>query len=405
MTQLDVDRVLAAAARRTIAPWQSPPERASWLFEAGLPDPATFPVDDLVRLSAEVLHADAAGALQYGAARDAETTSGSVGLRDAVAARARRVEGLAIDHHHVMLTAGSASALALLFEAFVDPGDAVAVEVPTWNTNIATLARRGADTIPLPIADDDGFSIDELEAVLDRLASEGRHLKLVYTIATFNTPSGVSLSLERRRRLVELARRWNFVVIEDNVYRELRYDGEHLPSLLALDPYGVVVRVDSFSKVVAPAMRLGWITAPPEILRVLNGMRGDLGVSQWTARIVERFVREGLLDRHIESVVSLYRAKRDAAERALHEHADPWVRWRTPEGGFFLWVELDQRVDPARVMAHALDEGVLCRTGERFFAGDPRGDQFFRLAFPAVPIPEIERGMAVLGRAVRASLR
>ncbi len=212
------------------------------------------------------------------------------------------------------------------------------------------------------------------------------------------------MSVERRRRLIELAHRWNFVIVEDNVYRELRYEGEHLPSLLALDPHGVVVRVDSLSKVLAPAMRIGWITGPAEMMRVLNGMRGDLGVSQWLARIAERFIREGSLERHIDSVVALYRAKRDAAERALHEHCDPWVRWRTPDGGFFLWVELVDGIDVAEVMAHALEEGVLCRTGERFF-DDARGHQYFRLAFPAVPIPEIERGMAVLGRAIRASTK
>lgn len=402
MTQFDLDRVLAEAARRSIAPYQLPPPGASWLFEAGLPDPVTFPVDDLVRISSEVLRDDFAAALQYGAARDAETSSGWVGLRDALAERTHRREGIAVDRHNVMLTSGSAAALALIFEAFVDPGDAVAIEVPTWNTNIATLARRGADTIPLLIEDDEGFSIDALEASLERLAREGRTLKLVYTIATFNTPSGVSLSVERRLRLIDLAREWNFVIVEDNVYRELRYEGQHLPSLLALDRHGVVVRVDSLSKVLAPAMRIGWITGPTEVMGVLNGMRGDLGVSQWFARIAERFVREGSLDRHIESVVALYRAKRDAAERALHERCDPWVRWRTPDGGFFLWVELADGIDVRRVMAHALEEGVLCRTGERFF-DDARGNRFFRLAFPAVPIPEIERGMAVLGRAIRAA--
>lgn len=404
MGEFDPARVLSAAARRSIAPYQLPPERASWLFEAGLPDPATFPVDDLLRISEEVLREDFAGALQYGAARDAETSSGWVGLRDELAARASHLDGRVLDRRNVMLTSGSASALGLLFEALVDPGDAVAIEVPTWNTNLATLARRGADTIPLPIVDEDGFSVDELEQVLDRLHADGRALKVLYTVPTFNTPSGASLSLERRRRVVELAQRWNFVVIEDNVYAALRYDGAPLPSLLSLDDHGCVVRVDSLSKVLAPAMRLGWIVGDATLVGVLSGMRGDLGVSQWLARIAERFLREGSLDRHIESVVALYRAKRDAAERALHEHCDPWVRWRTPRGGFFLWVELDERIDVASVMAHALEEGVLCRTGERFF-DDARGHQYFRLAFPSVPIPEIERGMAVLGRAIRASVR
>lgn len=400
----DLQSLLAAAARRSIAPYQLPPAEAEWLFEAGLPDPATFPVDDLIRLSAEVLQEQHDAALQYGAAHDAETSSGYTGLRDALAERTTRREGIAVTRHNVMLTSGAASALALLFETFVDVGDAVAIEVPTWNTNIATLARRGADMIALPIVDDDGFSIEQLEAELERLAGEGRSLKLVYTIATFNTPTGVSLSVERRRRLIELAAKWNFVIIEDNVYRELRYTGEHLPSMLALDDHGVVVRVDSFSKVLAPGVRLGWITGSPALMNVLTSMRGDLGVSQWIARVVERFVRDGLLERHIETVVSLYRDKLAAAEHALHEAADPWVRWRTPEGGFFLWVELDASIDAAEVMAYALEEGVLCRAGERFYGDGDDGRQFFRLAYPAVPIAEIERGMAVLGRAIARAM-
>jgi 2-aminoadipate transaminase len=212
------------------------------------------------------------------------------------------------------------------------------------------------------------------------------------------------LSVERRRRLIELAVQWNFVIVEDNVYRELRYAGEHLPSVLALDDHGVVVRVDSFSKVLAPGVRIGWITGTPEMMGVLSGMRGDLGVSQWLARVVERFLRDGLLEAHIDAVVSLYREKLAVAERALHEAADPWVRWRTPDGGFFLWVELDASIDAEQVMAFALEEGVLCRAGERFFGDGADGRQFFRLAYPAVPVAEIERGMAVLGRAIERTL-
>src|SRR5205814_10172126 len=142
---------------------------------------------------------------------------GYLGRRDVLAERTRAEDGRDVDRHDVMLTSGAAQALALVFEAFVDPGDAVALEAPTWNSVLAMCARHGTETIPLPI-DDDGASIDVLEHRLERLASEGKRLKLVYTIATFNTPTGVCLSLERRRRLIELARRWRFLIIEDNVY-------------------------------------------------------------------------------------------------------------------------------------------------------------------------------------------
>lgn len=394
----------AAPVRRATPSYQQPPEGPIWLFEAGLPDPATFPADDLARISASVLRDEHASALQYGGAHAGEIACGYAGLRDLLAERTVVHGARNVDRDAIMLTAGAAQGLVLLFEAFVDPGDAVAIESPTWNAILAALDRRGADVQALPM-DDDGLQVDALEATLARLAAAGRRLKLLYTIATFNTPTGLCLSLDRRRRVLELADEWDFVIIEDNVYEHLRYEGAHLPSLLELDTEGRVIRVDSFSKILAPGLRLGWITAPPAIIHALASIRGDLGVSQLTARVVARYIKEGLLDTHVAAMVDLYRAKRDAAQAALHRHCEPWVRWRQPEGGFFLWVGLDDAVDAERAMRLALERGVLCRPGERFFGDDGQGRQHFRLAFPGPTIAEIDRGIAVLGDAIRTSLR
>src|SRR5690606_34464854 len=213
-------------------------------------------------------------------------------------------------------------------------------EAPTWNAVLAALGRRSADMIAIGL-DADGLDLDSLEAHLERRDREGRRVKVLYTIANFNTPTGVCLSAERRRRLIELAKRWRFLVVEDNVYGDLRYDGESLPSLFSLDDSGLVVKVESFSKIVAPGLRVGWVTAHPDVIATLGGIRGDLGVSQLTARMLAAYLEEDLLDPHINEVNKLYRAKRDAAESALRRHCGDRVRWRTPEGGFFLWVELD----------------------------------------------------------------
>ncbi|HEX7096443.1 MAG TPA: PLP-dependent aminotransferase family protein [Acidimicrobiales bacterium] len=401
-----VVRDLWGAPARNATPAHPAPlgRNITWMFEAGLPDPDTFPVDDLIRITADVLRRDAAGALGYGSAFDAEIQAGFVGLRDLLAARGSRIDGRDVSRHNVMLTSGAAQGLMLLLEAFVDPGDVVAVEAPTWNAMLAALARRGASVVALPL-DDDGIDVDAFEAVLDTTEREGRRLKLLYTIATFNTPTGVCLSTERRRRIVELARRHGFVVIEDNVYAELRYDGAPLPSLFSLDDSDVVVKVDSFSKIVAPGLRVGWITASRDVIATLAGVRGDLGVSQLTARVLAQYLDQGLLEPHIADVVARYRAKRDAAESALRRHCGDLVRWRTPEGGFFLWVELDDTVDPAGVMRRALERGVSCRAGERFFGDGDRGRNWFRLAFPSVPIEMIDAGIAVVGDAIRASRR
>jgi 2-aminoadipate transaminase len=400
----ELQSLLSFPAAHAHAGYQNPPAGVRYLFEAGLPDPETFPIDDLVRLSEKVLREEFVEALQYGSAHDDGIGAGYVGLRDVLARRTQAATRRAVDRHGVMLTCGAAQGLALLFEAFVDPGDAVAIEAPTWNTVLAMCDRHGADTFPAPM-DGDGLDLDALEQHIERLAGEGRRLKLVYTIATFNTPTGVCLSLERRRRLIEMARRWRFLVIEDNVYERLRYDGAPIPTLFALDDTGLVIKVDSFSKVVAPGLRLGWVTADPAVIRALSSVRGDLGVGQWIARTMTHYLEENLLEPHVVAMNALYRTKRDIAERALHEHCDPWVHWRTPDGGFFLWVGIDDAIDSALVMQRALADGVLCRPGERFFGDHERGRQYLRLAFPAMPVDGLEEGIAVLGKAIHASRR
>ena len=404
LTRAELQELLAFPAAHAQAGYQTPPEGVRFLFEAGLPDPELFPIDDLVRLSEKVLREEFTEALQYGGARDDGIAAGYVGLRDVLAARTRSSTGRDVNRRGVMVTCGAAQALALLFEAFVDPGDAVAIEAPTWNSVLAMCARHGAETIALPM-DDDGASLDVLEMHLRRLASEGRRLKFVYTIATFNTPTGVCLSLDRRRRLIELARQWRFVIVEDNVYEPLRYDGAPIPNMFSLDDTGLVVKVDSFSKVVAPGLRLGWVTADPDIIGAMSSVRGDLGVGQWVARTMTRYLEEGLLEPHVAEINARYRNKRDVAERALHEHCDPWVHWRTPEGGFFLWVGIDDAIDVAQVMERALAEGVLCRAGERFFGDSDSGRQYLRLAFPSMPFEGLEEGIAILGKAIHASHR
>lgn len=399
----ELSQLLAFPAAHAQAGYHTPPGGVRFLFEAGLPDPELFPIDDLVRLSEKVLREEFAEALQYGGARDDGIAAGYVGLRDVLAERTRSATGRTVDRHAVMVTCGAAQALALMFEAFVDPGDAVAIEAPTWNSALAMCARHGAETIAVPI-DDDGANLDVLEAHLQRLAGEGRRLKCVYTIATFNTPTGVCLSLDRRRRLIELARQWRFLIIEDNVYEPLRYDGLAIPTMFSLDDTGLVVKLDSFSKVVAPGLRLGWVTAESDIIRAMSSVRGDLGVGQWIARTMTHYLTEGLLEPHVVALNERYRAKREAAERALHEHCDPWVRWRTPEGGFFLWVGIDDAIDASQVMQRALSDGVLCRAGERFFGDSDSGRQYLRLAFPSLPFDGLEEGIAILGRAIHASL-
>ena len=398
--------LFAAPARNAIPAHPTPlGHDIRWMFEAGLPDPATYPVEDLRRIMDDVLATEAAEALGYGTAFDNGIHAGFVGLRDALAERGVRIDGRALDRHNVMLTSGAAHALMLLFEAFLDPGDVAAVEAPTWNAVIAALARRGTETIALPV-DDEGLDVDRLEEELERLARRrappqaavhdrdvphaGRRLPLAPT-TTAHRRARRSVGASSSSRTTSTAM--------------LRYDGDAIPTMFSLDDdEGFVIKVDSFSKVVAPGLRVGWITAPAPVLATLAGLRGDLGVSQFTARVLAHYVNEGSLEPHIADVNALYRAKRNTAEAALRRYCGEFVRWRTPDGGFFLWVELDERVDPSSVMRLALERGVSCRAGERFFGDGDQGRNFFRLAFPSVPIDEIDAGIAVVGDAVTASL-
>ena len=227
---------------------------------------------------------------------------------------------------------------------------------------------------------------------------------MVYTISTFQLPTGMCMSLERRKTLVDLANRWDLVVLEDHVYGELRFEGEPLPTLLALDTTGRVMQADSFSKTVAPGLRLGWLAGHPDAIAGAGATRQDLGVSLWISRVMSQFISEGKLDEHIDRANQVYRRKRDKAMAALGEYCGPWVKYRMPSGAFYLWLEIDERVDVAQVKEKALAEGVLCRPGELFF-GDEYGKQFLRLAYSQVSEEQIEAGIAVLGRAIADSVK
>jgi 2-aminoadipate transaminase len=377
-----------------------------WAFEAGLPDPATFPLDDLERLTSDVLRDDAADALQYGSPGSNGIGWGYEVLRDRIAERTLRLEGRAIDRHSVMLTLGGVQAITLACRAFLDPGDVLAVEAPTWGAALSAARQAGAEALAIPM-DEEGMQVDVLEQELERLQAEGKRIKMLYTIATFNTPTGWSMSLPRRRKLLDLASRYGFIVLEDNVYGELRYEGETIPTLFSLDESGLVVKIDSFSKILAPALRLGWVSGDPEVMRALGAVKGDLGVSQWLARVVTRFMDEGKLDPHIAMVNELYREKRDIAVQALRDQCGAWVSFDVPEGGFFIWIELSPDVDGEQVMQKAYAEGVVCRPGERFFGetDDDTHKQWFRLAFIMVPKDELERGITALGKAIADSAR
>ena len=370
-------------------------------FDMGLAAEETFPLEDFQRLSREVVARDGGGALQYGDTSGgyAEMVYGYGPLRRRIAERIAQRDGVDVEADGVLLTSGSVQAIALAINGFLDPGDAVIIEAPSFPYAIRYMQTLGAQVHAVPV-DGDGMDVDAVERKIDELTAAGVRVKAVYTISTFQLPTGTCMSLERRKKLVGLAHERGFMIIEDHVYGDLRFEGERLPTLLSLSGGDLVVQADSFSKTIAPGLRLGWLVGKPEAVNAALAVRQDLGVSHWISRMMDMFLAEGKLDPHIEMVNRVYHAKRDAAVAALREHC-PHVSlpFGIPKGAFYLWCELEQGITSARVHELAQEEGVFARPGEAFF-GWATDRQFFRISYSHVQEDEIERGMAAFGRAV-----
>jgi 2-aminoadipate transaminase len=348
-------------------------------FAGGFPDPATFPVERFRELFEELDPT----AFQYA------PTAGLPGVRDFVAGRLDPRP----DEAGLMITSGSIEALELFGKAFLDPGDTVVVEGPTYMGAIMSFQSFEADVVAVAL-DHDGLQVDELEALL----AGGLRPKLLYTIPDYQNPAGVSLAPERRSALVELARRYGFVVIEDVAYRELGWEAERPPSLWSLGP-DVVVQAGTFSKIFFPGVRLGWAAGPPEIVAKLlwakqltDQCAGALG-----QRLLEEHGRRGWLDEQIAAARELYRARCAATLGSLDRHLAGRVDWTEPCGGFFTWLTLP--VDATELAARALEAKVAFVPGVPFYA-DGRGTHEARLSFSRVTEDEIELGIERLASLV-----
>jgi 2-aminoadipate transaminase len=379
------------------------PDLSAYNFDQGLAAPETFPREDLLRLGRQVLEKDAA-CLDYfmPAVGYVEITYGNQSLRHQLATRIAQMQGRQLSDEGIILTSGSVQAIALTINGYVNRGDVVAVEAASFPYAVRYLHEAGADVRPVPI-DGDGLDVEALEDLVKSLGREGKRLKMVYCGPTFHCPTGVVMSLERRHALVKLAQQHGIMVLEDDVYSDLRFKGEPLPSLLSLDDSGFVIQASTFSKMVAPGLRLGWAAGQPKVIQALASVRQDLGVSQWISRIMEEYLIEGLLEPHLVKVNAVYREKCDAALEGLREAGD-LIRYRDPQGSFYLWIEIDDRVDWDRAQAEAAKHHIFFRPGERFLTGDdPR--KFFRMAYSHAPLERVREGARKIAEIMRACAR
>jgi 2-aminoadipate transaminase len=352
-------------------------------FARGAPSADIMPAADLREAAQNVLTADPAGALGYGVG------SGYAPLRQWIA------DSHQVEPERVLVTNGSLQGGVMLFDALVQPGDAVVVEAPSYDRTLLALEERGAELLAIPLSDD-GLDVGALEQSL----AAGARPRFVHTIPNFHNPAGCTLSEPKRRRLLELAAEHDFLVFEDDPYAELRFEGAELPRMLELDTSERIVYASSFSKTISPGVRVGYLIGPPDLIAHITRAAVNTYISpnMLSEAIVYEFCRSGAIDRSIGTVKEALRARRDATTAALDKHL-PDARYVTPEGGYFLWVDLPEGTDVAALAAGAADRGVVFEQGSGFMLEG--GESSLRLAYSAVPPDQIEEGVARIAEAYR----
>src|SRR5437867_1895553 len=363
----------------------------------GLPDPATFPVEEIKAITAGLLEREANLVLQYG------PTEGDARLRDELVKWMAK-DGIHVSRDQVLVTLGSQQGLDLVGRVFLDPGDLVIVELPSYMAALQVFRSYRAEMRGVP-QDDAGMRADVLEETLARLARDGRRPKLIYVVPDFQNPSGVTMSNDRRLRLLQLARQYRTLVVEDNPYRELSFEGAPPPPLAALDREGRVIYLSTFSKTLCPGLRIAWIAASVEFIgRFVTAKQGmDLCCPALTQAIAAEFCAAGHLSSRVGAIVERYRRKRDTMLTALAREMPPGVTWTHPQGGLFLWVRLPDGMDTERLLPLAVEEGVAYVVGTGFHA-DGGGRNAMRLNFSFPSEPEIEEGVRRLARIVQRNL-
>ncbi|HKW25741.1 MAG TPA: PLP-dependent aminotransferase family protein [Terriglobales bacterium] len=366
-------------------------------FAGGLPAPDVFPVERFETACHRVLVSQGPMAMQYSA------SEGYTPLREYLAQKMAKY-GIIAGPENVLITSGSQQALDLIGKLLINPGDRILVEAPTYLGALQAFNVYGAEYVSVPV-DHDGLRTGELEEAL----RSGP--KFMYVLPNFQNPGGVTLCEPRRHELVLLADKYGIPIIEDDPYGQLRFEGEHLPPLLVLDrdnlrrddgKLGNVIYLSTFSKTLAPGIRLGWIVAPPDVIsKLVQFKQGtDLHTSTFDQMVAYEVVHDGFLDEHVKNIRAVYRERRDVMLAALTEYFPPEVTWTHPQGGLFLWVTLPEGLDMEHLFQAALRENVAFVPGDCFYPGGDEGRRHMRLNFSHSNPQQIREGIRRLGLAV-----
>jgi 2-aminoadipate transaminase len=367
-------------------------------FAPGYPAPETFPWDEFADIAATLLASRDGGVLQYG------PTRGYRPLLDAITGIMRE-RGITTAIEDLLITTGSQQGLDLVARVFVDPGDVVLVELPTYVGAISAFRNLQAALVGVP-QEADGIDLDALDATWARVRREGRTVKFLYVVPNFQNPTGLLIGLEKRRRLLEWAERRDVLIVEDDPYRELYFEDSaseaEVRPIKADDTSGRVVYLSSFSKTLAPGFRVAWIAAAPAIASKLEMAKQseDLLTGSLDQRMIYEACRRGVLERQLPMLRQHYAKKRDVMQASLQRELRT-ATWPRPKGGFFLWVSLPAGIDAGRMIHRAIEHGVIYVTGDAFYV-DGQGQNMLRLSFSA-PTPErIEAGVTRLAETLRA---
>jgi 2-aminoadipate transaminase len=324
---------------------------------------------------------------------------GDDGLAVALTKKLKRDFDIDVMPEQILLSSGAAAGLGLVVDMLVDPGDVVLADAPAWMGATGMFRLAGADVVGVEV-DENGIDPDKVESALDKLAAEGRAPKFLYTIPTFQNPTGVELSVERRHRLARIADERGLLILEDDAYIDLRFEGEQKPTIYSLAQPGSVLLFGTLSKTIAAGMRLGWCAGPVDVIAAISRGRTDSLRNTYTAALAEWYIDTGKLAEHIQELRGIYQAKCGHMLAALEREMPAGTRWTTPKGGFFIWVTLPDGVDAIDIQPACREQLVDYIAGPAFYS-DGSGRNALRLSFSALSADEIDEGIARLAAVVR----
>lgn len=364
-------------------------------FAGGLPNPLAFPVDRVGEIVDDILRDEPSRALQYG------STEGVPALREEISSRLKKIWNIDGDKDNILVTVGSQQGLDLLGRLFIGDNSTVIMEAPTYlgALNAFNVYDPTVTSIPL---DDDGMQVDLLEDYLVSVQKHSIPLKFIYTVPTFHNPAGVSMSLSRRKKLIDLSHQYDFLIVEDDPYGELRYTGDKLPPLASMDKEGRVIYLGTFSKTLVPGFRIAWTYGPTAVIdkMVIAKQAVDLCAPPFTQHIAMEYLRRGFIDEHLKKIISLYGRKQRLMSKAMEEHMPKeYIRWPVPEGGMFLWATLSEGINTTEMFQDAIAENVAYVIGSAFHA-DGSGTNCMRLNFTHADDDKIDVGVERLARVV-----